>query len=78
MSFTLLLHGIRALLLEALAVNLLRQTHLDDQVPLGVTGHSAELSRQLLELRPAVRINHPAWGGETEQQRGVRKRIRGH
>lgn len=42
-------------------------THLDDQVSLGVTGHSAELGGQLLELRPAVCVNHPAWGRRTEE-----------
>lgn len=39
-------------------------THLDDQVALRVPGHPAELGRQLLELRPAVGVNHPAWRGE--------------
>lgn len=36
------------------------ETHLDDQVALGVPGHPAKLSCQLLELWPAVGVNHPA------------------
>lgn len=53
-------------------MSLLRRTHLDDQVSLGVTGHSAELSGQLLELRPAVCVNHPAWRGERRSREGCR------
>lgn len=53
----------KALLSGAPTASLQRKTHLDDQVPLGVTGHSAEFSSQLLELRPAVCVNHPACGG---------------
>lgn len=58
----------KARLSSARTVSLLRQTHLDDQVSLGVAGHSAELSSQLLELRPAVCVDHPAWGREREIQ----------
>lgn len=53
---------------RSLTASLFRLTHLDDQVPLGVTGHSAELSSQLFELRPAVRVNHPAWGEREMEQ----------
>lgn len=35
-------------------------SYLDDQVPLGITSHSGELCSQLLELGPAVSVNHPA------------------
>lgn len=45
-------------------------THLDDQVALRVPGHPAELGRQLLELRPAVGVNHPAWRGERVSESG--------
>lgn len=46
-------------------------THLDDQVALRVPGHPAELGRQLLELRPAVGVNHPAWTRERFSGGGV-------
>lgn len=34
--------------------------HLNDQVSLGIPSHAGELGSELLELGPAVRINHPA------------------
>lgn len=38
-------------------------TYLDYKVSLGVPGHSAKLCCQLLELWPAIGINHPTWRG---------------
>ena len=46
-----------------------RRTYLDDQVALRVTGHPAELGSQLLELGPAVCVNHPAWGKRKRRRR---------
>lgn len=48
-------------------------THLDDQVPLGVSGHSAELGGQLLKLGPAVCVNHPAWRRGAAEEEPVRE-----
>lgn len=42
--------------------------YLYDQIPLGVPGHPAELGGQLLELRPAVGVDHPAWRGRRGQR----------
>lgn len=52
----------------------MRRTHLDDQVALGVPGHPAELGRQLLELRPAVRVDHPACGEERRMEKMEQRR----
>lgn len=38
-----------------------QEAHLDDQVPLWITSHPAELGSKLLELGPAVGVDHPAW-----------------